>query len=164
MFSIEPELVLFAVGAPKDFSAEAIARRKALKEKAGPGTVSEESEESETAEASSETSASTESEPSEPSTIEASITPEAEDAESDTEKEDPKDALKEIEHPYAYPWRPRDYLSAFAFIPRYLEVNHTICHAVYLRHPVVRPGESEVPSPFPEGTMQLAYNWYLRRR
>ena len=66
--------------------------------------------------------------------------------------------------PYATPWRPRDYMSAFAFIPRYLEVNQNICAAVYLRHPVARPGLAEVPTPFHVETGQLAFNWYLRRR
>jgi len=75
-------------------------------------------------------------------------------------RDNPIDASK----PYATPWRPRDYMSAFAFIPRYLEVNQNICSAVYLRHPVARPGLAEVPSPFSFETGQLAYNWYLRRR
>ncbi|OSS53229.1 hypothetical protein B5807_02559 [Epicoccum nigrum] len=66
--------------------------------------------------------------------------------------------------PYATPWRPRDYMSAFAFIPRYLEVNQNVCAAVYLRHPVARPGLAEVPTPFHIETGQLAFNWYLRRR
>jgi|SRR5690242_8177445 len=66
--------------------------------------------------------------------------------------------------PFATPWRPRDYMSAFAFIPRYLEVNQNICAAVYLRHPVARPGLAEVPTPFHVETGQLAFNWYLRRR
>ncbi|KAH7385219.1 hypothetical protein DE146DRAFT_194085 [Phaeosphaeria sp. MPI-PUGE-AT-0046c] len=66
--------------------------------------------------------------------------------------------------PYQTPWRPRDYMSAFAFIPRYLEVNQNICAAVYLRHPVARPGLAEVPTPFHIETGQLAFNWYLRRR
>lgn len=66
--------------------------------------------------------------------------------------------------PYATPWRPRDYMSAFAFIPRYLEVNQNICAAVYLRHPVARPGLGEVPTPFHHETGQLAFNWYLRNR
>ncbi|KAH6629714.1 hypothetical protein C7974DRAFT_336418 [Boeremia exigua] len=66
--------------------------------------------------------------------------------------------------PFATPWRPRDYFSAFAFIPRYLEVNQNICAAVYLRHPVARPGLAEVPTPFHVETGQLAFNWYLRRR
>ncbi|KAF9730872.1 hypothetical protein PMIN06_005083 [Paraphaeosphaeria minitans] len=66
--------------------------------------------------------------------------------------------------PYATPWRPRDYMAAFAFIPRYLEVNQNVCAAVYLRHPVARPGLAEVPTPFHIETGQLAFNWYLRRR
>lgn len=75
-------------------------------------------------------------------------------------RENPVDDTK----PYATPWRPRPYMSAFAFIPRYLEVNQNICSAVYLRHPVARPGMAEVPTPFGAETQQLAFNWYLRRR
>jgi len=75
-------------------------------------------------------------------------------------RENPVDPSK----PYATPWRPRDYMSAFAFIPRYLEVNQNICSAVYLRHPVARPGLAEVPTPLSAETMGLAFNWYLRRR
>ncbi|QIX01252.1 hypothetical protein AMS68_006769 [Peltaster fructicola] len=75
-------------------------------------------------------------------------------------RENPIDSSK----PYATPWRPRPYMSAFAFIPRYLEVNQNICSAVYIRHPVARPGLSEVPSPFDYETSQLGFNWYLRRR
>ncbi|KAF2732197.1 alpha-L RNA-binding motif-containing protein [Polyplosphaeria fusca] len=71
---------------------------------------------------------------------------------------------RDASKPYMTPWRPRDYMNAFAFIPRYLEVNQNICAAVYLRHPVARPGLSEVPTPFPIETGQLAFNWYLRRR
>jgi len=75
-------------------------------------------------------------------------------------QENPVDVRK----PYATPWRPREFMSAFAFIPRYLEVNQNICSAVYLRHPVARPGLAEVPTPFAGETMALAFNWYLRRR
>jgi hypothetical protein len=75
-------------------------------------------------------------------------------------RENPIDESK----PYATPWRPRPYMSAFAFIPRYLEVNPNICAAVYLRHPVARPGLAEVPSPFEATAQQLAFSWYLRRR
>ncbi|KAI9763137.1 MAG: mitochondrial 37S ribosomal protein nam9 [Geoglossum simile] len=93
-------------------------------------------------------------------------------------KENPTDPSK----PYGTPWRPRDFMSAFAFIPRYLEVNQNICAAVYLRHPVAKPGLAEVslsglnttygyvlmaaakvPTPFNQETYQLAFNWYLRR-
>jgi ribosomal protein S4 len=75
-------------------------------------------------------------------------------------RENPIDPSK----PYATPWQPREYMSAFAFIPRYLEVNHNICAAVYLRHPVARPGLAEVPTPFSEGTSREGFGWYLRRR
>jgi hypothetical protein len=75
-------------------------------------------------------------------------------------RDNPIDSSK----PYATPWMPRDYMSAFAFVPRFLEVHPTICAAVYLRHPVARPGLAEVPTPFPESTNGLAFNWYLRRR
>lgn len=75
-------------------------------------------------------------------------------------RENPIDVTK----PYATPWRPRAYMSAFAFIPRYLEVHHKICSAVYLRHPVARPGLAEVPTPFGIEVSSLAFNWYLRRR
>lgn len=61
-------------------------------------------------------------------------------------------------------WTPKIYMSAFAFIPRYLEVNHSIMAAVYLRHPVCKPGFAEVPTPFHPETGQLTFNWYLRRR
>ncbi|KAL9037667.1 MAG: hypothetical protein Q9180_003590 [Flavoplaca navasiana] len=75
-------------------------------------------------------------------------------------RENPIDVTK----PYATPWRPRPYMSAFAFIPRYLEVHHRICSAVYLRHPVARPGLGEVPTPFGHDVNALSFNWYLRRR
>ncbi|MCJ1255234.1 mitochondrial 37S ribosomal protein nam9 [Lignoscripta atroalba] len=65
---------------------------------------------------------------------------------------------------YATPWRPRDYMSPFAFVPRYLEVNQYVCSAVYLRHPVARPGLGEVPTPYGTEVNGLAFNWYLRRR
>ncbi|KAJ3488213.1 hypothetical protein NLG97_g6242 [Lecanicillium saksenae] len=73
--------------------------------------------------------------------------------------ENPVDETK----PYATPWAPRPFMAAFAYIPRYLEVNHNICAAVYLRHPVARKGHAEVPTPFSYLTNQLAHNWYLQR-
>ena len=75
-------------------------------------------------------------------------------------RENPVDASK----PYATPWRPREWMSAFAFIPRYLEVHQKICSAVYIRHPVARPGLAEVPTPYGLEVNSLAHNWYLRRR
>ncbi|KAK7956020.1 mitochondrial 37S ribosomal protein uS4m [Apiospora aurea] len=76
------------------------------------------------------------------------------------EEENPADPTK----PYHTPWKPRDYMSPFAFIPRYLEVNQNVCSAVYLRHPVARVNSAEVPTPFGYQVNQLAFNWYLRRR
>ncbi|KAI0195973.1 alpha-L RNA-binding motif-containing protein [Astrocystis sublimbata] len=76
------------------------------------------------------------------------------------EEENPYDPSK----PYGTPWKPRHYMSPFAFIPQYLEVNHNICSAVYLRHPVARKGYAEVPTPYSVDVNQLAFNWYLRRR
>jgi ribosomal protein S4 len=76
------------------------------------------------------------------------------------EEENPVDPSK----PYATPWRPRPFMSPFAFIPQYLEVNQNVCSAVYLRHPVARKGYAEVPTPFGTHINQLAFNWYLRRR
>ena len=75
-------------------------------------------------------------------------------------RENPVDVTKS----YATPWTPRPWMSAFAFIPRYLEVHQKICSAVYLRHPVARPGLAEVPGPYDEQIYSLAHNWYLRRR
>jgi len=63
-----------------------------------------------------------------------------------------------------FKWKTKDYMSPFAFIPRYLEVNQNVCSAVYLRHPVARPGLAEVPSPFSSELLTLAFQWYLRRR
>lgn len=78
--------------------------------------------------------------------------------------EELRDNPFDLTKPYATPWKPRPWMSPFVFIPRYLEVNQNICAAVYLRHPVARPGLAEVPSPFGAETGQLAFNWYLRRR
>ena len=75
-------------------------------------------------------------------------------------RENPVDPSK----PYATPWRPREWMSAFAFVPRYLEVHQRVCAAVYLRHPVARPGLAEVPTPYGMDVNLLAHNWYLRRR
>ncbi len=74
-----------------------------------------------------------------------------------------RNAQRDWSKPYRTPWQPRDWMAPFAFVPRYLEVNQRICAAVYLRHPVARPGLAEVPTPFSPFVSQLAYNWYLRR-
>ncbi|KAF4587523.1 30S ribosomal subunit S4 [Ophiocordyceps camponoti-floridani] len=71
--------------------------------------------------------------------------------------------LVDGKEPYAMPWRPRPFMSAFAFIPRYLEVNPYICAGVYVRHPVARKGLAEVPTPFSYLTNQLVHHWYMGR-
>jgi ribosomal protein S4 len=112
---------------------------------------------------STDASPMTSSEPESKTSTDAPITDEDRKALREALKEareNPVDPTK----PYATPWRPRPYMSAFAFIPRYLEVNQNICAAVYLRHPVARPGLAEVPTPFGETVNQLAFTWYLRRR
>ncbi|KAF4125259.1 S4 domain [Geosmithia morbida] len=76
-----------------------------------------------------------------------------------------RDAENPVDETKAYntPWAPRPYMKPFVFVPRYLEVNHKICAAVYLRHPVARRGAGEVPTPFSFLTNQLAHNWYVER-
>lgn len=59
---------------------------------------------------------------------------------------------------------PKDYMSAFAFVPSYLEVSYETCSAVYLRDPVARPGVAEVPSHLPASVHALAANFYQRGR
>lgn len=59
---------------------------------------------------------------------------------------------------------PKPFMSAFAFIPSYLEVSYETCSAIYLRHPVARPGTVEVPSPLPASVHALAANLYSRGR
>jgi len=75
------------------------------------------------------------------------------------DQENPVDETK----PYKTPWMPRPFMSPWAFVPRYLEVNPNICAAVYLRHPVARRGYAEVPTPFSFFTNQLAHTWYAER-
>lgn len=65
--------------------------------------------------------------------------------------------------PYATPWQPRAWMKPWCFVPRYLEVNHKICAAVYLRHPVARKGQAEVPTPFHYFSNQLAHAWYVTK-
>ncbi|KXJ95294.1 hypothetical protein Micbo1qcDRAFT_192352 [Microdochium bolleyi] len=93
----------------------------------------------------------------------ADLTPEEKDRLRELiakEQENPHDPSK----PYLTPWKPRPYMAPFAFIPQYLEVNQSICSAVYLRHPVARHGSAEVPTPYDQNTNQLAFNWYLQRK
>ncbi|KAI9595196.1 hypothetical protein BDF19DRAFT_413877 [Syncephalis fuscata] len=64
--------------------------------------------------------------------------------------------------PHTY--TPQPYSQPFHFLPDYLEVDYATCSAIFLREPVVRPGRTEVPSPYPPQIHQLAHEFYVRRR
>ncbi|KAI5850281.1 hypothetical protein DFP73DRAFT_571718 [Morchella snyderi] len=164
MFSVDQTKVLYATGAPKIGSAK-------------PPAAAESESESESTDTPDSTEAAPISESSAPAPAPDPTTPDEALAaltltdpttptttSSTTHKNGDPNNPVDYSKPYATPWRPRDYLPPFAFIPKYLEVNHHTCHAVYLRHPVARPGQTEVPSPFGPEVMQLAFNWFLRRR
>lgn len=65
--------------------------------------------------------------------------------------------------PYFTPWQPRPFLAPFAILPHHLEISFATCHAVYLRDPVARPGESEVITPFDISIHERAYMYYARK-
>jgi ribosomal protein S4 len=145
MFSVDIEKVLFATGAPKGLPRSIDPKWQAKKK-----GKREEAAEAEGEEAAAKPETKT-------TDAKSSSTPEAEEKkepEYNKDKElssgsnwwDDPNRIKVFDplKPYRTPWRPRYYLSAFAFIPKYLEVNHNIGHAVYLRDPVARPGQSEV--------------------
>ncbi|KAJ4387169.1 hypothetical protein N0V93_007758 [Gnomoniopsis smithogilvyi] len=124
-----------------------------------------------TAEQTAEAKEAAEPEASKPAPAQVAAAPPKPYQFSDEEQERLEEMVREYEEnpvdptkPYKTPWEPRPFMSPFAFIPRYLEVNQNICAAVYLRHPVARQGMSEIPSPFPPSVQELAFNWYLRRR
>ncbi|SCU87777.1 LAFA_0E08746g1_1 [Lachancea sp. 'fantastica'] len=64
--------------------------------------------------------------------------------------------------PYFTPWKPRPFLSPFAILPHHIEISFKTCHAVYLRDPVARPGQSEVITPFDLPVHERAYMYYVR--
>lgn len=63
---------------------------------------------------------------------------------------------------YFTPWKPRQFLPVFAVLPKHIEVSFSTCHAVYLRDPVARPGESEVISPFDEDIHERSFMYYVK--
>ncbi|CAI4049845.1 hypothetical protein SKDZ_14G1870 [Saccharomyces kudriavzevii ZP591] len=69
---------------------------------------------------------------------------------------------QEPKKPFFTPWKPRPFLSPFAILPHHLEISFKTCHAVYLRDPVARPGQSEVISPFDVPVHERTYMYYLR--
>ncbi|EMG48715.1 Mitochondrial ribosome protein, small subunit [Candida maltosa Xu316] len=64
---------------------------------------------------------------------------------------------------YFTPWKPRAFLGAFAILPHHIEISFETCHAIYLRDPIARPGQSEVISPFPDHVHERAYMHYVRK-
>lgn len=70
--------------------------------------------------------------------------------------------LKDQSKSYFTPWKPRQFLPVFAILPKHIEVSFSTCHAIYLRHPVARPGESEVISPYDEDIHERAYMYYQK--
>lgn len=60
------------------------------------------------------------------------------------------------------PWKPRQFLPVFAVLPKHIEISFSTCHAVYLRDPVARPGESEVISPYDEDIHERSYMYYVK--
>ncbi|KAH3664224.1 hypothetical protein OGAPHI_004575 [Ogataea philodendri] len=71
--------------------------------------------------------------------------------------------LADPKKPYFTPWRPRQFIAPFAILPKHIEISFDTCHAVYVRNPVARPGESEVISPFGQEIHERAYMYYSRK-
>ncbi|KAK9455242.1 hypothetical protein V1511DRAFT_339234 [Dipodascopsis uninucleata] len=65
---------------------------------------------------------------------------------------------------YFTPWTPRTFLAPFAIVPSHLEISFRTCHAVYLRDPIARRGQSEVISPLPLNMHEQAFLFYVRNR
>ncbi|KAK6460084.1 mitochondrial 37S ribosomal protein NAM9 [Scheffersomyces coipomensis] len=70
---------------------------------------------------------------------------------------------KDPSKPYFTPWNPRPFIGCFAILPAHLEISFKTCHAVYLRDPIARPGQSEVITPFPDHVHERAYMHYVRK-
>ncbi|KAG7734142.1 hypothetical protein KL930_005106 [Ogataea haglerorum] len=71
--------------------------------------------------------------------------------------------LEDPSKPYFTPWRPRQFIAPFAVLPKHIEISFRTCHAVYMRNPIARPGESEVISPFSHEAHERAYMYYSRK-
>lgn len=78
-------------------------------------------------------------------------------------QEGPKDLRRLLPEELDSNWEPRDYIAPFLFIPKYLEVDFATCSAVYVRDPLARPNQMEIPSPFPESMHALCHSFYRRR-
>lgn len=141
LFEVEPAAVIMNVSPPR---APQIRREEGEEEEAASATAEEET--SQNGESSGDQSAETDAAPA---------------ATPLTRSMKAKKAWEEIGETR---FVPKDYMSAFAFLPVYLEVSYETCSAVYLRDPVARPGNVEVPSHLPNSVHALAANWYQRGR
>lgn len=56
------------------------------------------------------------------------------------------------------------YMAPFAFVPEYLQVAYNTCSAVYIRHPRIQHGRTEIPSPVSEDLLFKAFSYYVVRR
>ncbi|GME68303.1 unnamed protein product [Ambrosiozyma monospora] len=71
--------------------------------------------------------------------------------------------LKDPSKSYFTPWRLKPFVAPLAVLPKYMEISFKTCHAVFLRDPVARPGESEVITPFDESVFERAFMYYQKR-
>ncbi|KAJ1836567.1 hypothetical protein LPJ63_000209 [Coemansia sp. RSA 2711] len=60
-------------------------------------------------------------------------------------------------------FKPQPYQQPWMFIPEYLEVNYNTCSTIFMREPLTKPHNTEVPSPYPPNFHALAYKFYNRR-
>jgi ribosomal protein S4 len=163
MFSVDLDKVLYATGAPKRVpkSGKSSASGEATENAEEAEEATEAPAEAKANEAKVKEVAEAKEETSEVANGEEAAEAEAQEDEANETKSKKSESSsgemtyswqKDPNYPkefdvtkqYRTPWLPRDYLSAWAFIPSYLEVNHNIGHAVYLRDPVAKPGLSEV--------------------
>lgn len=128
MFSVDQKKVLWATGAPKPGRIKAPVREgeegeAASEEAPDPVTPDEAAAEAKkTAEVEAEAEVETEDKGAEE--FSGKKGPEKKPWTKHNDPNNPIDVTK----PYATPWRPRDYLPPFAFIPRYLEARITRLH------------------------------------
>ncbi|KAK9469965.1 mitochondrial 37S ribosomal protein uS4m, partial [Dipodascopsis tothii] len=76
----------------------------------------------------------------------------------------PSFGLADPSKSYFTPWVPRPFFGPWAIVPAHIEVSYKTCHAVYLRDPVARKGNSEVISPYGINSHEKSYMFYVRKR
>lgn len=124
MFSVDQRKVLWATGAPKPGRIKATVREGEEDEAATGEPASEEAPDPVTpdeAAAEAREAADVKVEEGEGGDDEGDFVGKKGPEKKPRIKHDPNNPI-DVTKPYATPWRPRDYLPPFAFIPRYLEV------------------------------------------